>query len=212
MRLEKETGDDTKISSAAAQSPQEIGAFRLVRDNKCAVRQNHIGLDQIIDGESVLAAKIAVAAAESQAGNACCRDDAERDCKTEGMGGMVNIARRATCPHPHGAVCRINAHALHHRQVDDEALVDAAEPRPVVAAAADRNRQRAVTAEIHSGDDVGDIGAASDKQRPLVDHTIVELASFIVVGMIATNQGATETLRELPNFLVIHCILPRRPV
>src|SRR2546429_5228581 len=33
VRLEKETGDDAKISTAAAQSPEEIGAVRLVRDN-----------------------------------------------------------------------------------------------------------------------------------------------------------------------------------
>ncbi len=188
MRLEKETGDDTKISSAAAQSPQEIGAVRLVRDNKCAVRQNHIGLDQIIDGESVLAAKIAVAAAESQAGNACCRDDAERDCKTEGMGGVVNIARRATGPHPHGPVCRINAHPLHHRQVNDEALVNAAEAGSVMAAAADGDGKLAVTAKVYSGNHVGDICAACNQQRPLVDHTVVELADFIVVDMITTSS------------------------
>ena len=57
--------DDAKISTAAAQSPEEIRIVRPVRDNKCAVRQNHIGFHQIVDGEPVLAAKITMAAAQA---------------------------------------------------------------------------------------------------------------------------------------------------
>ena len=207
VRLEKETGDDAKISTAAAQSPEEIGVVRLVRGNKCAVRQNHIGLDQIVDGKPVLAAEIAVAATESQAGDACRRDDAERDGKTEGVGGVVNIACRAASPHPHGPVCRIDAHALHHRQVDDQPVVDAAESGSVVAAAADGDGKLAVAAEVHGSDHVGGIRAARDQQWPLVDHPVVELAGFLVVGVVATDQGATESFAKLSHCLVAHDFL-----
>ena len=36
--------------------------------------------------------------------------------------------------------------------------------------------------EIHRRDDVGDVGAARDQRRPLVDHAVVERARLIVVG------------------------------
>ena len=132
---------------------------------------------QIVDGESVLAAKITVAAAECQAGNACCRDDAKRDSETEGMGRVVNIAGRATGAHPHGPFRRIDAHAPHHRQINDQPIINAAESGSVMAAAADGDGQPVVTAKIYGGNHIRHIGAACDQQRPFVDRGVVELAS-----------------------------------
>ena len=37
--------------------------------------------------------------------------------------------------------------------------------------------------EVHRRDDVGDVGAARDQQRPLVDHAVVERARLVVVGV-----------------------------
>ncbi len=162
--LEKETGDDAKISTTAAQSPEEVGVVRLASGSECAVRQHQIDLDQIVNGEPILAAEIAVAAAEGQTRNACGRNNAERDGKSECMGSVVNIARLASSAYPHSSVGRIDAHTLHHRQVDDEAIVDAAKSGAVMAAAADGDGKLVGATEIHCCNDVGGIDAAGDHQ------------------------------------------------
>src|SRR5258708_11515842 len=48
------------------------------------------------------------------------RDDAGRHCEAEPVGGVVDVALGAACADPRRASSRIDAHALHHRQVDDE--------------------------------------------------------------------------------------------
>ena len=63
----------------------------------------------------------------------------------------------------------------------------AAKAGPVVTAAADCDGKLVVAAEVHRGDHVGDVGTARDHERPLVDHAVIELAAFIVLGMIATD-------------------------
>ena len=98
---------------------------------------------------------------------------------------------------PHRALGRIDPDPLHHRQIDDQAVVDAAEARPVVAAAADGDEQLVVAAEIHRGHHVGDVRAARDEQRPLVDHAVVKLARLIIVRVVAPDDGATEALVSL---------------
>jgi len=50
VRLEKEAGDDAKIAATAAQSPKEISTFCLASDYESAVRQHHIGFEQIVAG------------------------------------------------------------------------------------------------------------------------------------------------------------------
>ena len=79
------------------------------------------------------------------------------------MGGVVDVALGAARANPRRAGSRIDAHALHSRQVDDQAVVDAGEPRPVVAAAAYGDEQVIVAPEIYRRDHVGDIDTASDQ-------------------------------------------------
>ena len=49
---------------------------------------------------------------------------------------MIDIAPRTARAHPHRAVRSVDAHALHHRQVDDQPIVATSQPRSIVAAAA----------------------------------------------------------------------------
>ena len=66
-----------------------------------------------------------------------------------------------------------------------------------------------VAAEIHRGDDVGDIGAARDQQRPLVDHGVVEFARLVVVRMVAPDNRPAKTLSEFSNDFVVHKVPPK---
>ena len=120
------------------------------------------------------------------------------------MGGVIDVAGGAAGPTRTVRLRRIDAHALHRRQVDDQSVVDAAEPGSVVAAAANGDGKLVVAAEIHRRDHVGDVGAARDQQRPLVDHAVVELARLVVVGVIAPDQRAAQAACEFGDGFVVH--------
>ena len=117
---------------------------------------------------------------------------------------MVDVGGGAARLDPHGLLAGIDAHALHHRQIDDQAVVAAAEPRTVVAAAADGEQQALLTREVHGGDDVGRVHGARDQARPLVDHAVVERADRVVVGIGRPNEPAAEILLERGHCLVGH--------
>lgn len=44
-----------EISTAAAEPPQEVGVFRFARGDEAAVGEHHVGFEQIVDGEPILA-------------------------------------------------------------------------------------------------------------------------------------------------------------
>ena len=117
---------------------------------------------------------------------------------------MIDITGDAAGADPRRPLRRVNAHALHQREVDDQPVVDAAEPRPVMAAAADGDRQPVVAAEIDRRNDVSGIGAARDQERALIDHRVIELARFIVFRVIASEHRPAEALREFGDGFVVH--------
>ena len=95
------------------------------------------------------------------------------------------------------------------RQVDDQPVVDAAEPGTVVAAAADGDRQLVVAPEVDRRDHVADVGAARDQQRPLVDHGVVERAGLVIVRV----AGADHVPRRLwANVLMSSVFMAFLPV
>ena len=179
--LEQEARDHAEIAAAAAQRPEQVRVLLRARGDETAVGEHHVGLEQIVDGQPVLARQVAGPAAERQASDAGGRDDAEWDRQAEGMRRVVDIARRAARPDPNGAGRRVDPYPFHHRQVDDQPVVDAAEARAVVAAAADGDEKAVVAAEIDRCDHVGNIDALRDQQRPLVDHAVIERARLVIV-------------------------------
>ena len=78
-------------------------------------------------------------------------------------GGVVQIAQRAPALDAGGARVGIDAHAVHRREVDDQPVVDSAQPGAVVAAAADGDEDVVVSREVDRGDDVGDVDAVGDE-------------------------------------------------
>ena len=190
VQLEQEAGDDAEVAAAAAQRPQQVGVLLLAGGDEAAIGQHDIGLEQIVDGQAVLARQVAMPAAQRQAGDAGGRNDARRDGQAEGMGSVVDVALRAAGANAGRAGLGVDAHAFHLRQVDDQAIVHAAKARPVVAAAPDGDGQAVVAPEIDRGDHVGDVGAAGNGQWPLVDHAVVERACFLIAG-VALFDDAT---------------------
>ena len=122
---------------------------------------------------------------------------------------MIDVAGRATRAHSHRLLLGVDPHALHRRQVDDQAVIDAAETRTIVAAAANGDRELVVAAEIDGRDDIADIRASSDEQRAFVDHGVVEFSCLFVFRMVAPDNRAAKTLSEFSNDFVVHNVPPK---
>ena len=72
---------------------------------------------------------------------------------------MIDITDKRAAENPSQAFVGIDYHAAHGREVDHEAVVDAAEPRAVVTAAPDSDVQATFAAKVDCSNDVRDIDA-----------------------------------------------------
>jgi hypothetical protein len=147
-------------------------------------------------------------AAEREPCDAGRRDNPEGDGLTECMSRVIDVAGRATRPHSHRLLLGVDSHALHRRQVDDQAVVDAAETRTIVAAPANGDRELVVAAEIDGRNDIADIRASSDEQRAFVDHGVVEFSRLFVFRMVAPDNRTAKTLGEFTNNFLVHNVPP----
>src|SRR5262249_53285062 len=77
-------------------------------------------------------------------------------------------------------------------------------PRAVMAAAADGNLEALFTAKIHGRDHVRDIAATGDQLRVLVDHAVIELARFVVIGIAAPDHDPAQLLLQLDFSFLAH--------
>ncbi len=93
MQLEQKRGDDAEVAAAAAQRPEEIGVLRFTGGDETAVGQDHVGLQQIVDGQPELAREVADPAAEGDAADAGGGDDAARGCQSESVGGVMEVTQ-----------------------------------------------------------------------------------------------------------------------
>jgi hypothetical protein len=76
---------------------------------------------------------------------------------------MIDVAGGAACTHSHRPVLGVDPHAPHRRQVDDQAVIDAAQTGTIVPAAANGDGELVVPPKIHRGDHIGDVAAPSNK-------------------------------------------------
>ena len=115
------------------------------------------------------------------------------------MRRVIDIAPGAAALDAHRAVRRVDADALHAREVDHQAVVAGAEAGAVVAAAAHGEGQAVLAGEVDGADHIGHIDAAGNQRRALVDHAVVDLARLLVVGVARLDQLAAHTCAEILN-------------
>jgi hypothetical protein len=194
MRLEQEARHHAKVAASAAQRPEEIGVLAFAGRDKTAVGQDNVRFEQVINRGAVLTREVPGAPADGEARNAGGRNDAKWHSQSERVGGMIDVAGRAASINPNGSACRFYAHAFHNREVDHQSVVATAKARATVAASTDGDKQALVAAEVHRGDDVGDVHAALNQARPLVDHAVVKSTGSIVVSITWTDESSAKAL------------------
>jgi hypothetical protein len=110
---------------------------------------------------------------------------------------MVDISPSRTALGPYGALLWVDADTSHGREVYYQPVVHNAKARAVVATATDGQEQLVLTSEVHGADHIGHVCAARYHVRALVDHAVVDLASFIVARIIGLDELAAQTSPKL---------------
>src|SRR5262249_47329830 len=139
------------------------------RVDEASVSENDVYGQQVIDRESVFAREPAEAAAKRKARDTRVGVGPTSRRQPEGLRFMVELAPAQAGLRPGGTGYRVNAHSLHAREIEDEAVVTCREAGNVMGAATYRDLQSVFTREVDAGNDVRDAGAAGDDQRAAID-------------------------------------------
>src|SRR5262245_27772379 len=105
---------------------------------------------------------------------------------------------------------RVQPHALHRHEIDDEPVVADQVARDAVAAAADSESQAALTTEAHRLDDVGNARAARDAERPAIESAVPHATRLVVVITFGADQPSPEAGLQVGQ-VDRHCMLHLHP-
>ena len=120
------------------------------------------------------------------------------------MGRVIEVAPGRAAARPRRACRGIDVHVAHQGQVDDQAVVVAAEPGRAVAATADRELQPVLAREVHRSHHIRDLLSPDHRPRPPVEHAVVHPAGLVVTLVISGDDRAPHLI---PQFIHPH----RRP-
>ena len=108
-------------------------------------------------------------------------------------GGVVQVAQQRAALDPGGARDGIDADAVHRREIDHQPVVDGAQARRRCGRRRGWPARSVVVAgEVDRGDDVGDVVAADDERRVLVDHRVVDVARLVIAGIAWLDDIAAQ--------------------
>jgi len=192
MQRELERGDDAEVAAAASQRPEQVGVLVGGRPDDADLGGDHLGGEQVVDGEPVLAREEADAAAEGEPGDTGVAHDAAGGGQTVGLRLVVNIAPQRTTLHPGRATGGVDPHGPHRREVDDDPVVAHRGTGHAVAPAPYGDLEVVGAGEAHRRDHVGHARAAGDAGRMAVNRAIPDPAGGVVAGAGRQQQLSAE--------------------
>jgi hypothetical protein len=182
--------DDSEIAASTAQAPEEVRVLRGAGGQEATVGRDHIGRDEIVDGQAVLAGEPAEAAPEGEPGDARIGDRAAGGGEPKGLRLVVELDPLSARLSPGRAGRGIDTDGFHRGEIDHEASVADRVAREAVAPPAHGHLQPMVPSEGHGADDVGGPGTAGNQGWPSVKHPVPQLAA-LVVGIVTGTQHVT---------------------
>ena len=116
---------------------------------------------------------------------------------------MIDIAPCASAANRDSARFRIDTRIFYRAQVDDQAIVANPQASRVMSTAADRDKQIVFSPEVHRANDVRHVRTTGNQPRLFVDHSVVDLAGFIVILVTRFDQSATKVCFEIGNRIFV---------
>ena len=192
MGAELELRDDAEVAAAAAQRPEQVGMIVGGGVDPGAVGKDDVGPDEVVDRQPHAARQVPEPAAEREPADAGRGDDPRGHDDAVLGGRAVDLAPRGAAADTHGVRTRVDDDVVHVGQVDDDSVVDDAQPGTVVAAATHRERGVMGPGERDRAADVVGTGATDEQGGMAVDHPVVNGARLVIAGVARARQAITE--------------------
>ncbi|KAF7109994.1 hypothetical protein CFC21_110163 [Triticum aestivum] len=163
--------DAEALAAATADGPEHVRPHGLLVQ-ELPIGVNKRGVQDVVDGDAVLAQQHAEPAAAEMAAHADRRAQAGRESQQPARlrDGVVELPERRAGVHPRGGRLLVNAHGAEVRQVDHREHLGARGPvreaLVVVPAAAHADAHVVPTAADDGGLDVGGVGRRDYAERP----------------------------------------------
>ena len=211
MRLELERRDDAEVAAGAAHGPEEILVLGRARPAQLAVGGDDVDREQVVDRQPVLAAQVADAAVERQAGDARRRHDAAGHREAEQLRLAVDVAPGRAALDAHASASsgstwtpRIRDRSI-TRPPSFTALPATLWPPPLIDSGRSCSRAK-FTASTTSAAPV----RLHDQRRPPVDEPVPDRARRRRTRRRpGCRHRAREHLPRIPGPLLIECRLGR---
>ena len=165
VQREPERADDAEVPASASQRPEQVGVIVGRCPDDLALGRDHLGLDEVVDGEAVLAHEPADAATQAEAADAGVAHDATRGGQTVRLCLVVDVSPQGTALDQGRALDGINQDGAHRREVDHDPVVADRGAGHVVAPASYGDVEVAVAGEAHRCGHVGGAAAAGDQSE-----------------------------------------------
>jgi len=194
-----ERGDHAKVAASAPDPREAVLVLLLAGRQQPPVRGDHVGREEVVAGEAVLAVEPAETAPEREAGYTGHRDDPEGGRQPEHLRLVVELAQCEPGLGLGGTSGRVDADALHGREVEHQAPVAYRLARDAVSTASDGEQQILSPCEVHAAEHVGHARAADDQGRATVHHAVEYRPSGVVAVVPGAYQLAPDVGRKLPD-------------
>ena len=212
VQLVLELGHHAEVAAAAAQGPEEVFLIVGTGSAHFTIGRDDLGGAQIVDRQAMFAVQASEAAPERVPANPRVRDDA-RCCDETGLERCrIQRIEQRTATRVRTPGGRVDAYAIHRRQVDHQPVVTGGLARPAVAAAPNGDEQVALTREVDGVRRVGRRLAAGDQRGALVVHAVPQCSQAVVLRVTGEHHLALKRLAEFADggFLELEFVAVQR--
>jgi len=113
VEAERERRHDTEVSAAATDGPVQVGVGFRRGGTNLTVGAHHLGLDDVVAGEAVLASQPSVTSAESEATHAGVGDNSARRSQAEQLSLAVDVSPEGAPLDPTQLPLGVDVHTVH---------------------------------------------------------------------------------------------------
>src|SRR5690606_7948817 len=173
-------------AAASPYRPEQVGVLLRIGAHDAAVGRHHLGGEDVVDGQPVLADQEADPSGEGDPADShrCGVTETRGEPVPSGSLGVITGERSGLGPR--GPAVDVDLHPVHVPQVDDDAAFGGAVPGQAVATAAHRHFEALLGGESHGTGDVFGVGYSHHRGRSPVEVAVQDLP----VGVVGFVVGA----------------------